>query len=46
MGILSVLWIWLAWGVLSANFTLLNILIVAMTWIIVFVPLWKKFHKK
>lgn len=39
---LVVLWVWLAWGVLSAGVTLYSLLIVAFSGIIIFVPLWRK----
>lgn len=42
--LLGGLWIWLAWGFLSARgVTLLNLLFLAMTAIIIFLPLYKKF---
>ena len=40
--VLVVLWVWLAWGVLSAGVTLYSLLIVAFSGIIIFVPLWQK----
>lgn len=40
--VLVVLWVWLAWGVLSVGVTLYNLLIVAFSGIIIFVPLWRK----
>ncbi len=40
--VLVVLWVWLAWGVLSAGVTLYKLLIVAFSGIIIFVPLWRK----
>lgn len=40
--VLVVLWVWLAWGVLSAGETLYSLLIVAFSGIIIFVPLWRK----
>lgn len=40
--VLVVLWVWLAWGVLSAGVTLYSLLIVAFSSIIIFVPLWRK----
>lgn len=46
MALLAAVWIWLVWILLSAGgFTLKNILIVVMTCIIIFVPLWKKYFK-
>ncbi len=43
--ILVILWIWLAWGVLSAGITLYNLLIVAISGIIILVPMWRKWNK-
>lgn len=44
VSILLLLWIWLAWMLLStAGINLKNLIILAMSAIIVFVPLWKKF---
>ncbi|MBD5328600.1 MAG: hypothetical protein HDS03_01715 [Bacteroides sp.] len=44
IGILALLWLWLAWGFLSAKgVTLLNLIILAMTGIIIFLPLYKKY---
>ncbi|MDE5791123.1 MAG: hypothetical protein K2H96_07850 [Muribaculaceae bacterium] len=44
VGILALVWIWLAWGFLSAKgITLLNLIILAMTGIIIFLPLYKKY---
>ncbi len=43
--ILVILWIWLAWGVLSAGITLYNLLIVAFSGIIILVPMWRKWNK-
>lgn len=46
MALLAAVWIWLVWILLSAGgFTLKNIIIVVMTAIIIFVPLWKKYFK-
>lgn len=44
-GLLVILWIWLAWGVLTGGFTLYNLLIVAISGIIILVPVWRKLHK-
>lgn len=45
--LLGSVWIWLVWVLLTAGgFTLKNVLIVIMTGIIIFVPLWKKYFKK
>ena len=46
--ILGLLWLWLAWAVLTApqGFNLRNLLIVAASGIIIFVPLWKKYIRK
>ena len=42
--ILALVWLWLAWGFLSAKgITLLNLIILAMTGIIIFLPLYKKY---
>lgn len=42
--VLALVWGWLAWGVLATNgITLFNLIIVAMTAIICFVPLYKKY---
>lgn len=44
--ILALVWGWLAWGLLSAGgVNLKNILILAMTGIIIFVPLYKKYFR-
>lgn len=43
--ILVILWIWLAWGVLSTGITLYNLLIVAFSGIIILVPMWRKWNK-
>lgn len=43
--LLVILWIWLAWGVLSAGITLYNLLIVAISGIIILVPMWRKWNK-
>lgn len=43
-GILFLVWLWLAWGLLSADgVNLKNLLILAMTAVIIFVPLYKKY---
>lgn len=45
-GILALVWVWLAWGFLSAKgITLLNLIILAMTGIIIFLPLYKKYFR-
>lgn len=45
--ILVIIWIWLVWLLLSAGgINLKNILIAAMTGIIIFVPLYKKYFGK
>ena len=42
--LLAILWIWLAWAILASNgITLYNLIIVAISGIIVFVPLYRKF---
>ena len=44
LGILALVWLWLAWGFLSTKgITLLNLIILAMTGIIIFLPLYKKY---
>lgn len=44
LGLLLAAWIWLAWGFLAAKgITLLNLIILVMTAIIIFVPLYKKY---
>lgn len=43
--VLAILWGWLAWGVLKNGITLYSLLIVAMAGIIIFVPIWRKYHK-
>lgn len=44
IGILGLVWLWLAWGFLSVKgITLINLIILAMTGIIIFVPLYKKY---
>lgn len=45
--ILGAVWAWLAWLLLSKEgLTLKDILIVVMSGIIVFVPLWKRYGRK
>lgn len=46
MTLLGLVWLWLAWGVLSAGFTLYNLLMVAVSGVIIFVPLWRKYGKR
>lgn len=47
IAVLALVWLWLAWFMLKhAGFNLYNILLVAMTGIIIFVPLYKKYFKK
>ncbi|MBD5206729.1 MAG: hypothetical protein HDS79_00430 [Bacteroidales bacterium] len=44
IGVLALVWGWLGWGFLSAKgITLFNLLILAMTGIIIFVPLYKRY---
>ncbi len=44
IAVLAVVWLWLAWYALVAlGITLVNLLIIIMSGIIVFVPLWKKY---
>ncbi len=44
IAILGLVWIWLGWGFLSSKgITLLNLIILAMTGIIIFLPLYKKY---
>lgn len=46
LGVLAVIWIWLAWGIFSTKgFNLYNLLVVAMAGIIIFVPVYKKYFK-
>ena len=41
---LFLVWIWLGWGFLAAKgITLINLIILAMTGLIIFVPLYKKY---
>ena len=45
--ILIVVWLWLAWLLLtSGGINLKNILLLAMTAVIIFVPLWKKYFRR
>lgn len=45
--VLSFVWLWLVWLLLSqGGFYLKNLLIAAMTGIIIFVPLYRKYIKK
>lgn len=45
LSLLLTVWLWLAWLLLSAGgVNLRNLLILAMTAVIIFVPLWKKYH--
>lgn len=47
ISVLALLWIWLVWMLFSAGgFNLKNILLAAMTGIIIFVPLYKKYFGK
>lgn len=44
IGLLGLVWLWLAWGFLSTKgITLVNLIILAMTGIIIFLPLYKKY---
>ena len=44
IAILAIIWIWLVWMLLAAKgVNLKNLLIVVMTGIIIFVPLYKKY---
>ncbi len=44
ISVLAAVWLWLAWYALTAlGITLVNLLIIIMSGIIVFVPLWKKY---
>ena len=44
LSILMMLWLWLAWLLLSTGgVNLKNLLILAMSAVIIFVPLWKKY---
>lgn len=45
--LLTLLWGWLAWGYLSAKgVTLINLLFLAMTAIIIFLPMYKKYTRE
>lgn len=47
IAVLVIVWLWLAWFMLKhAGVTLYNLLLVGMTGIIIFVPLYKKYCKK
>lgn len=47
IAILALIWVWLVWMLLSAGgINLKNILIAAMTGVIIFVPLYKKYFGK
>ncbi|MDE5712035.1 MAG: hypothetical protein K2I16_00155 [Muribaculaceae bacterium] len=47
LSVLALLWIWLSWSLLAlGGVNLKNILLVAATGIIIFVPLWKKYIRK
>lgn len=44
--LLALAWIWLVWVILSsAGLSIKNLLIVVMSGIIIFVPLWKKYFR-
>lgn len=44
LSVLLIVWIWLAWMLLSSGgLTLKNILVLGMSGIIIFVPLYKKY---
>lgn len=44
LSVLLIVWMWLAWMLLSSGgLTLKNILVLAMSGIIIFVPLYKKY---
>lgn len=46
LSLLLMVWLWLAWLLLSkGGVNLKNLLILAMTAVIIFVPLWKKYFK-
>lgn len=46
LSLLLVIWLWLAWMLLSAGgLNLKNLLLLAMSAIIIFVPLFKKYFK-
>lgn len=45
--LLALIWLWLAWMLLTAGgVNLRNLMVLAMSAIIIFVPLYKKFIKK
>lgn len=46
--LLALLWVWLSWGLLTTEkgFNLKNLIIVAASGIIIFVPLWKRYSRK
>lgn len=47
LSLLALIWLWLAWMLLTAGgVNLRNIMVLAMSAIIIFVPLYKKFTKK
>lgn len=44
LGVLGIIWLWLAWGLIAAKgVTLYNLLIIAMAGVIIFVPVYKKY---
>ena len=46
LSILLIIWLWLAWVLLSVGgITLRNLIVLAMSAIIIFVPLMKKYYK-
>lgn len=45
ISVLALIWLWLAWYVLAAGVNLLKIFWVAISAIIIFVPLYKKYFK-
>lgn len=46
LSLLLMVWLWLAWLLLSqGGVNLKNLLILAMTAVIIFAPLWKKYFK-
>lgn len=46
--LLALMWLWLSWSLLSlaGGFNLKNLLLIAASGIIIFVPLWKKYIRK
>lgn len=45
--ILAIVWLWLSWSILSTSgINIKNLLLVAMSGIIIFVPLYKKYFAK